>query len=165
MISLGAMSLGDEDALQSAELFVDAAQNAGVRAVIQGWDVGMKQLSLPSAIYAAGPLPHSWLLLRCAGLVHHGGFGTTSAGLRAGLPALVIPHIIDQFYWGQRVYELGIGPQPIQRANLDVDGLTAALVELVKNEEMHNAASILGEQIRAKNGVDNAVRLIDGMFC
>jgi len=64
LISLGAMSLGDEDALQSAELFVDAAQNAGVRAVIQGWDVGMKQLSLPPAIYAAGPLPHSWLLPR-----------------------------------------------------------------------------------------------------
>ena len=81
-----------------------------------------------------------------------------------GIPALVIPHFVDQFYWGQPVYELGVGPQPIRRANLDVENLAAALTELVKNEEMHNAASILGEQIRAENGVDNAVRLIEETF-
>jgi len=119
---------------------------------------------LPQTIYAAGSLPHSWLLPRSAGVVHHGGFGTTAAGLWAGIQALVIPHLVDQFYWGQRVYELGVGPQPIRRARLDTKGLAVALDELARNDNLRVAASILGEQICAGNGVENAVRLIEETF-
>jgi UDP:flavonoid glycosyltransferase YjiC (YdhE family) len=158
------MSLGDGDALESASLFVDAIRQAGVRAIIQGWEAGIRQLTLPSTIYAAGSLPHSWLLPRCAGVVHHGGYGTTAAGFRAGVPALVIPHVADQFYWGQKVCELGAGPQPIRRTELDTDGLAASLDELVRNENLHTVACTLGEQIRSENGVENAVRLIEETF-
>jgi UDP:flavonoid glycosyltransferase YjiC (YdhE family) len=165
VISLGAMSLGGGGSLETASLFVDAVQRANVRAIIQGWGEEMRQLTLPQTIYSAGSLPHSWLLPRSAGVVHHGGFGTTSAGLRAGIPMLVIPHLADQFYWGQRVYELGIGPPPIRRPGLDSDGLTAALRQLVDNEALRTTASQLGEQIRAENGVENAVRLIEETFC
>ena len=56
------MSLGNGDALESAELFVKSIQQVGVRAIIQGWEVGIEQLTLPPTIYAAGSLPHSWLL-------------------------------------------------------------------------------------------------------
>ena len=66
----------------------------------------MRSLVLPETIFHTGPLPHDWLLERAAAIVHHGGFGTTAAGLRAGIPAVIIPHIIDQFIWGQRVYNL-----------------------------------------------------------
>jgi UDP:flavonoid glycosyltransferase YjiC (YdhE family) len=143
---------------------VDAVQQAGARAIIQGWDEGMEKLTLPPTIYAAGSLPHGWLLSRCAGMVHHGGFGTTSAALRAGIPALVIPHLVDQFYWGQRVYELGAGPQSIRRGRLEPVGLTAALDELVRNPKLHHAAASLGEVIRSEHGIDNAVRLIEDTF-
>ncbi|MEA3440698.1 MAG: glycosyltransferase [Chloroflexota bacterium] len=164
LISLGAMSLGDGDALESANLFVDAIQQADVRAIIQGWEAGIKQLTLSPNIYATGSLPHSWLLPRCAGVVHHGGFGTTAAGLRAGKPALVIPHIVDQFYWGQQVHDMGAGPQPIRRAKLDTNELVASLDDLVRNEKLHATASILGEKIRSENGIENAVRLINETF-
>ena len=164
LISLGAMSLGREDALQSASLFVEALRQTGLRAVIQGWQPALEQLDLPPEIFAAGSLPHSWLLPSCAGLVHHGGFGTTSAGLRAGIPALIIPHLVDQFYWGQRVFELGAGPQPIRRAKLDPQVLAERMAELAVNPEMRAAASRLGEQIRAEHGLENAVRLIEQTF-
>ena len=165
LVSLGAMSLGKEDALASATLFVQAIRQVGARAIVQGWEEGMKQLSLPPTLYAAGSLPYSWLLPHCAGLVHHGGFGTTSAGLRAGIPALVIPHLVDQFYWGQRVHELGAGPPPIRRARLDVRKLAAELQELTRNAALRIAAYALGEQIRAEHGVQNAVRLVEETFC
>jgi len=55
------MSLGDGDALESASLFVNAIQQADVRAIIQGWEAGIKQLTLPPDIFATGSLPHSWL--------------------------------------------------------------------------------------------------------
>jgi UDP:flavonoid glycosyltransferase YjiC (YdhE family) len=164
LISLGAMSLGDGDASQIARLFVDAVQRAGVWAIIQGWDAAVRQLPLPPTIHAAGSLPHSWLLPRCAAVVHHGGFGTTAAGFRAGIPALVIPHIADQFFWANIVHQLGIGPQPIRRPKLSATALAASLHELVQNPDLSAAASSLGEQIQAESGVDNAVRHIEEEF-
>ncbi len=158
------MSLGREDALESAALFVEAIRQAGVQAIVQGWETGLAQLRLPPTVYAAGSLPHSWLLPRCAGVVHHGGFGTTSAGVRAGIPALVIPHLVDQFYWGQRVYELGAGPPPLRRTRLEPQGLAAAQEQLLLDTQMRAAASTLGEQIRAENGVEKAVCLIEETF-
>jgi UDP:flavonoid glycosyltransferase YjiC (YdhE family) len=152
LISLGAMSLGDDDALEHASLFAEAVQQAGLRAIIQGWEAGMQQLKLPETILAAGSLPHSWLLPQCAGIVHHGGFGTTSAGLRAGVPHLVIPSIADQFYWGQRVHQLGAGLPFIPRPRLNRAKLAAALSELSTNAGLQTAASALGERIRAENG-------------
>ncbi len=164
LINLGAMSLGNGDALESAELFVKSIQQVGVRAIIQGWEVGIAQLTLPPTIYAAGSLPHSWLLPHCAGLVHHGGFGTTSAGLRAGIPALVIPHIADQFYWGKLVHELGVGPQPIRRGQLGLERVVSSLNELLRNDKLAATAHRLGEQIRSENGVESAVKLIEETF-
>jgi UDP:flavonoid glycosyltransferase YjiC (YdhE family) len=164
LISLGAMSLGDGDALESASLFVEAIQQAEIRAIIQGWETGIRQLTLPTNIYAAGSIPHSWLLSHCAGIVHHGGFGTTAAGFRAGIPTLVIPHMVDQFYWGQQVRELGVGPKAIPCPKLDRQGLATALDDLIQNEEMKTTAAALGEQIRAENGIQNAVQLIEKTF-
>ena len=164
VVSLGAMSLGSRDAWETAGLFVNAVRLSGLRAIIQGWEAGMKGLALLETIYATGSLPHSWLLPRCSGLIHHGGFGTTSAGLRAGIPALVIPHLVDQFTWGQRIHDLGVGPRPIPRPKLDSQGLVTALAELTHNASLRVAASRLGAQIRAENGVENAVCLIEETF-
>jgi UDP:flavonoid glycosyltransferase YjiC (YdhE family) len=164
LISLGAMSLGNGDASEIAGLFVDAVQRSGVRAIIQGWDAALRESSLPRAIHAAGSLPHSWLLPRCAAVVHHGGFGTTAAGFRAGIPALVIPHVADQFFWAEIVHKLGVGLQPIRRARLSTTVLATSLQELVHNPDLRGAATALGEQIRAESGVDDAVRLIEQEF-
>jgi UDP:flavonoid glycosyltransferase YjiC (YdhE family) len=164
LVSLGAMSLGEVDAFETASLFVRAIQQAGVRAIIQGWETAMGQMTLPPGMQAAGALPHDWLLPRCAGVVHHGGFGTTSAGLRAGIPALVIPHLVDQFYWGQRIHELGVGPQAIPRARLEASRLAAALGVLAGDAGYRRVAARLGEQIRAERGVENAVRLFENTF-
>jgi sterol 3beta-glucosyltransferase len=164
LISLGAMSLGDGDAQEVANLFVDAVQLAGIRAIIQGWEVAMRQFNIPPTIYVAGSIPHSWLLPRCAGIVHHGGFGTTAAGLRAGKPALVVPHIADQFYWAKIIHDLGASPSPIKRAQLTATKLAGALREVVHNDQLRKQAFSLGEQIRTENGVDEAIRLIEQEF-
>jgi sterol 3beta-glucosyltransferase len=164
VVSLGAMSLGVGGARETASLFVDAIHHAGVRVIIQGWDSALGHLTLAPTIHAAGSMPHNWLLPRCAALVHHGGFGTTAAALRAGIPALVIPHIADQFFWAKRVHELGAGPQPIRRPKLTTIALASAIDELVQSHSLRSAASSLGDQIRVDTGVANAVRQIEEEF-
>jgi UDP:flavonoid glycosyltransferase YjiC (YdhE family) len=160
-ITLGAMSLGEgQDADESVKLILDAVRQARVRAVVQGWDGVIAGLDLPSTVYHAGSLPHSWLFERVCCVVHHGGFGTTAAVLRAGVPAVVIPHIVDQLFWGERVHMLGVGPAAIPRAKLTVDGLSQALAQATQDTIMQTRAAELGAQIRAETGVQNAVDLI-----
>jgi UDP:flavonoid glycosyltransferase YjiC (YdhE family) len=160
VVSLGAMALSGEDALEAATITVEAIRRSGVRAVVQGWSDPMRQLSLAPTIFPAGSVPHDWLLARASGLVHHGGFGTTAAGFRSGIPSLVIPHIIDQFIWGQKVAALGVGPKAIPRKQLNADKMADALRRM-QAPEMRERAAVLGRNIRSEDGVGVAVRLIE----
>lgn len=161
-ISLGVMSLSGKQARQGAQIVLDAIRQAGVRAIVQGWDTLLAGLELPPSVYRAGSLPHSWLFDQVSAVVHHGGFGTTAAALRSGAPGIVVPHIIDQFYWGQRVFELGTGPKFLPRGRLKAQALAAAIRQAVGDPGMRERAAELGRQIRAEpDGVTAAVRLIE----
>jgi UDP:flavonoid glycosyltransferase YjiC (YdhE family) len=161
VVSLGAMALGGQGVMETARPVLEALQQIGARAIIQGWDAAMSSVALPHTIHHAGSVPHTWLLPRVRCLVHHGGFGTTAAAFRAGIPAVVIPHVIDQFIWGQRVYELGVGPPPMPRSRLSADNLAEALTQATRDRAMRIRAADLGAQIRAETGTQNAVQLIE----
>jgi sterol 3beta-glucosyltransferase len=96
-----------------------------------------------------------------AAVVHHGGAGTTAAGLRAGVPNIVIPHSNDQFAWGRRVQELGVGPKPIPRKKLTSPGLAAA-IDSALAPATQAAAQDLGTRIQSEHGAATAARIIAG---
>ena len=89
--------------------------------------------------------------------------GTTAAGLRAGKPTLVVPHMSDQPYWGRRVFEIGAGPRPIPRHELTADALAASLDTLARDDGIREVSRVLGEKIRAEQGVEAAVAAINGV--
>jgi UDP:flavonoid glycosyltransferase YjiC (YdhE family) len=161
VISLGAMALAGDDTREAARLTLEALEHVGARAIVQGWDAALAELDLPPTVLRAGPIPHTWLLPQTRAIVHHGGFGTTATAFRAGIPAVVIPHIIDQFIWGQRVFELAVGPKPIPRAKLTAEKLAAALEVVLTDPAMAQQAAELGTRIRAEDGLATAVRLIE----
>ncbi len=118
---------------------LEALERSGVRAVIHaGWG-GLVPSDLPASIYPIGDVPHSWLFPRMAAVVHHGGSGTTHAGLRAGRPSVLVPFVFDQFTWGRRVAALGAGPPPIPHKQLTTRRLSAALDRAVHDPEMQSA--------------------------
>jgi len=84
------------DALESVQLILNAVRQAKVRAIVQGWDEAISALDPPPTVHHVGSVLHSWLFKHVNCVVHHGGFGTTAATLRAGVPAVVIPHIISK---------------------------------------------------------------------
>src|SRR5207253_4095871 len=102
-------------------------------------------------------VPHDWLFPRMSALVHHGGAGTTSAGLRAGVPSVVSPFFGDQFFWAQRVRSLGVGPRPIPHKTLTAERLTRALHTVSVDGAMRSRAADMGEHVRAEDGVRSAV--------
>jgi sterol 3beta-glucosyltransferase len=161
VISLGAMSIGkSDDAREAAQIAIQAVEQAGIRAIFQGWNDVIDAAGLPDNIFHARSVPHGWLLARASCITHHGGFGTTAAGLRAGIPSIVVPHIIDQFLWAQEVEKLGAGPQPIPRKELTAERWAAALTEAVQNTEMRAKAWKISEQIRSEDGIKTAIQLI-----
>ena len=96
-----------------------------------------------------------------AAVVHHGGAGTTAAGLRAGVPILVIPFFGDQPFWGLRVAELGVGPKPIQRKELTAERLATAIQRMITDRPMRQRAADLGEKIRSEDGIANAITIVN----
>jgi sterol 3beta-glucosyltransferase len=122
------------------------------------------ELRLPPSILAVRDLPHAWLFPRMAAVVHHGGAGTTGAGLTAGKPTVVIPTSSDQPFWGRRVHALGVGPAPIPIRRLNAETLTRALATVLSDTGVRARAVELGQQMRAEDGVGAAVDRISRLL-
>lgn len=159
-VYIGFGSMSSRRPEETTRLILQALAQSGQRAVLlSGWN-GMQAEKLPENVYVVDAIPHDWLFARVAVVVHHGGAGTTAAGLRAGVPSILIPFFADQPFWGQRVAALGVGPQPIPRKKLSVDLLSQAITKAVTDQGMRQKAAKLGEKIRAEDGVAQAVRVI-----
>jgi sterol 3beta-glucosyltransferase len=148
---------------ETADLVLEAVARTGQRAIIHaGWG-GLQRTDLPDSVLMVDGVPFSWLFPRVAAVVHHGGAGTTSAGLRAGVPSVVVPFFGDQPYWGQRVVDLGVGPAPIPRKKLTAERLVQAIQTAVTDQTMRQRAAELGAKIRAEDGVARAVAVVEQM--
>jgi sterol 3beta-glucosyltransferase len=157
-IGFGSMVSSNTERL--TEAVIEGVRQSGVRAVLaSGWG-GLKTQTLSSQVHLLEEAPHDWLFPRMRAVVHHGGAGTTGAGLRAGKPTLVVPFLADQPFWGKRVHALGVGPAPIPAEKLTADQLAAALRTLTTDVTMQERANDLGERIRAEDGLGNAVQVI-----
>jgi sterol 3beta-glucosyltransferase len=161
-VYVGFGSVGDAStAVQTTQLVMDALTRSRQRGVLAtGWNGLSKMAHLLKDIYILESAPHTWLFPRMAAVVHHGGAGTTAAGFRAGVPSVIIPSGNDQFAWGRRVYELGVGSKPIPRKDLSAEKLAGA-IQFALSQETRDAASALGKKIRSENGTETAVRIIE----
>jgi UDP:flavonoid glycosyltransferase YjiC (YdhE family) len=159
-ISIGFGSMTGRDTGKLLEIATQAIQQIGQRAILLGGWAEVGSLDLPDTIFKIDAVPHDWLFPRMAAVVHHGGAGTTAAGLRAGVPSIVVPFFGDQPFWGRRVHALRVGPPPIQRKSLTAPKLAEAISSAVDDETIRNNAAVLGERIRAEDGVQSAVDFV-----
>jgi sterol 3beta-glucosyltransferase len=140
----------------------DSLKKTGNRGIIlSGWG-GIKSPSSEDLLYLESA-PHDWLFPRCHMVIHHGGAGTTAAGLRAGLPNIVIPFTADQPFRGRRVHAIGAGPKPIFIKNLSVENLTRTITE-AGSGALRRHAQVIGQQIRNEDGISESVKRIEKYF-
>ncbi|PKO19293.1 MAG: glycosyltransferase [Chloroflexi bacterium HGW-Chloroflexi-10] len=161
-IGFGSMAGNNPEKL--AGLVLEALAKSKQRGLIlTGWG-GLRPELLPDNVFVLDAAPHHWLFPRMAAVVHHGGAGTTSEGLRAGVPSIIVPFVLDQPFWGARIKQLGLGPDPIPQKQLTAERLAQAITLAVSDSGMRQRASAYGKAIRAENGVDNAVKIIQQYF-
>ena len=154
-------SMLHQDPRRLTGLFVEAIERAGCRAIIQqGW-AGLEDEGLPPSVLLVGFVPHRWLFSRAAAVVHHGGAGTSAAVFRAGVAAVVVPHIADQPMWAAVARALGVAGPAIPFRTLTAERLGRALAATLANPTYARAAALLGERVRSEDGVGTARRLIE----
>ena len=146
---------------RTTAIVLEALQRTGLRAILHmGWgDLGGAEL--PEHIHRIAYAPYGWLFPQMAAVVHHGGSGTTAFGLQAGVPSIIVPFLFDQFFWGERVAALGVGPAPIPHRKLSVERLSEALTSAVNDHDMRQRAAELGKKVRSENGVRAALDVIE----
>jgi len=159
-VYVGFGSMDTQDPARMTSLAVNALTISGQRGVLaSGWG-GLHTKSLPDTIFPFDEIPHSWLFPKMAALVHHGGMGTTAAGLRAGIPSVILPLGGDQPFWADRVQRLGVGIHSAGYFKITAERLAADITRVVSDSILRDNAIALGEKIRVEHGVEYAVKLI-----
>ena len=137
------------------KLIFEAVKKTGQRALVsKGWGgFGADELGIPEGVFMLGNVPHDWLFKRVSCVVHHGGAGTTAAGIALGKPTVVVPFFGDQPFWGAMVAKAGAGPKPIPSKQLTADNLAAGIMEALKPTTLTRAQE-LGSKISSEQGSD-----------
>ncbi|KAL4920964.1 sterol 3-beta-glucosyltransferase [Aspergillus aurantiobrunneus] len=162
-IGFGSIVVSDPSAL--TRTVVESVQKADVRCILsKGWSARLgdpastkSEIPLPPEIHQIQSAPHDWLFSRIDAAAHHGGAGTTGASLRAGVPTIVKPFFGDQFFFGNRVEDLGVG---VCMKKLNISVFSRALWTATHDERMIVRAKQLGKRIRSEDGVATAIQAI-----
>ncbi|EFQ25397.1 glycosyltransferase family 28 domain-containing protein [Colletotrichum graminicola M1.001] len=152
-IGFGSIVVDDPNAL--TRTIFDAVHRTGVRALVsKGWGgLGAEDVGLPPSVFMLGNVPHDWLFKHVSAVCHHGGAGTTAAGIQAGKPTIIVPFFGDQPFWGAMVSKAGAGPDPIPYKELSGDKLAEAINFAIRPETQARAQE-LGQKIREEKGTD-----------
>jgi vancomycin aglycone glucosyltransferase len=124
-----------------------------------GW-AGLGAEGLGKDLLVVGDVSHWRLFPRVSAVVHHGGAGTTAAAARAGVPQVVVPHILDQFLLAKRVREAKLGVS-FSRHQLTVERLHQALVRVRGDASLRENAARVGERIRQRDALGETVRMLE----
>lgn len=141
-------------------MILQALQMTGKRGVLASGGGAISTGLAKSRVFFLDSAPHDQLFPHMDAVVHHGGAGTTAAGLRAGLATQIIPFFGDQPFWGRRVAELGAGPPPVERASLSTETLANALTAL-DDPLLRRKAQSLSDAIKSDPGLEAAVDFLE----
>ena len=144
------------------QIILEAVRRTGVRAVLaRGWG-GLEPTdsAQSESVMFIEAAPHRWLFPQVNAVVHHGGCGTTAAGLLAGKPSIICPFFGDQPFWGRHVERLGVGPSPIPQSKMTVDHLCRAIEMAMNDSTMRENAATLGSRLSMEDGTSHALAFI-----
>ena len=152
-IGFGSIVLEDPNAM--TELIFDAVRITSQRVLLsKGWGgMGANEIGVPDGVFMLGNVPHDWLFSQVSCVVHHGGAGTTAAGITAGKPTVVVPFFGDQPFWGAMVARAGAGPDPIPHKELTGEILADAINFCLKPRSQERAKE-LASKISQESGSD-----------
>ncbi|MBN2485673.1 MAG: glycosyltransferase family 1 protein [Bacteroidales bacterium] len=159
--SMGSLSFFEGESFEILQIFNDAINLSGCRAIIQGNFDQMTVMPGKHNVFLLGYMPHNAILPMCSGMVHHGGAGTTHTSILNGCPSIIIAYAWDQFYWGRELLKMGICPGMMKRKYLDPLQLAGAIRKLMKDPEYKMKTDDARRKMKREKGVAKTVRIIE----
>lgn len=158
-IYVGFGSIVADNQVALTKTVFEAVKKSGQRAIIsKGWgNLGADEVEVPDNILVIGSTPHDWLFRHVSCVIHHGGAGTTAAGLALACPTVIVPFFGDQQFWGEIVARAGAGPLPIPHKQLTVEKLSDAIDMALKPSTKERARE-LASKMEKESGVRDGVR-------
>ena len=158
-ITFGSMS--NSNPTEKTRIIVCVLKKHNIPAIINTSWGGLEEMSeQPKNILFVNNIPYDWVFSKMYAIIHHGGSGTTHTALKYACPSLVVPHILDQFYWSKTISDLHLGPEGISIKNLDEKTLERKLLDLMHNPTYKNNAAIISEKIKTENDIDKLYNMI-----
>ena len=142
---------------------IQAAKRLGQRAVLLVGGERNHLPSLPDGMIAVDYAPYQSLLPRASVVVHHGGVGTTSQGLLAGVPTLIVPFAFDQSDNADHARRLGTS-RTVYRNKYRATRVAKELRELLTRPEYKQNATHVSHQLKQENGPGRAADLIEQLL-
>ena len=158
----GSMSTREQEGLVA--LILESLKQTGQRGILCGFRFDETGVADSENFIFVEDVPHPLLFPHLAAVVHHGGSGTTATAARAGVPQVIVPHILDQYYWGDRVSHCGLGPKPIRRSRLTSGRLAAAINQCVSEPGYYDCASRIAKEIEQQDSQRLAVDYIEKTY-
>ncbi|MFH1726905.1 MAG: glycosyltransferase [Pseudomonadota bacterium] len=155
------MGVSVEYAEETTKILIEAIKKAGVRAILQSeWDQ-LNYKTDDKNIYPVTSANHQSIFPKCSLIIHHGGAGTTQSSVLASVPSIVVPHVLDQFFWAKELKRIHVSKGSINRKNLTSQKLAILIQMSLESKELEINAVKAAEIMRNENGVKRAIDLIE----
>ncbi len=146
-IYAGFGSMPPKEQRKNIPLLVKAARSLGKRIIISKFWKENSEYQFDKDVFFIKNYPHLKLFPKTDAVIHHGGAGTTATATVSGVPQVIIPHILDQYFHGHQIYLSSLGSKPVWRTRLTAEKLTSALKTALFSKAVKQNAKTAGSQI------------------
>jgi UDP:flavonoid glycosyltransferase YjiC (YdhE family) len=160
-VYVGFGSMAHSNPQRTTAIVLEAIRRAGCRALIAAGWAGLGEVELPDHCMHVRQVAHGPLFPRLAAAVHHGGSGTVATATLAGIPQVIVPHHMDQFYWGHRIHASGLGPRPVPLRKLRPERLASAIRKAVADERLRRRCGEVAADVESRDGIGETVQILE----
>jgi len=158
-ITFGSMS--NTNPKEKTRSIVNVLKRNRIPAIINiSWGGLEKTDEFPNYIFFTGDLPYSWIFPKIYAVIHHGGSGTTHTALRYACPNLIIPHVLDQFFWDKTIAKLKLGPKGLSIRKFNEKDFETKVLDLYHNKDYKKNASMIGRKMQSESDKNKLYKLV-----
>ncbi len=155
-------SMMNSNPIEKTRIIIEVLAKRKIPAIINtSWGGLEKPQDFPSHIHFVDNIPYDWIFPRMYAIVHHGGSGTTHTALKYSCPSLVIPHILDQFFWSKLISKQNLGPKGISIKRINNSNFENRLVDLMDNVDFKRNTRIISQKMKLESNENILYDLIN----
>ena len=160
LVTFGSMT--NPKPLEISECIIGLLEKHQIPAIINlSWGGLAKIEEASDRIFYVNQIPYDWILPKLYGMIHHGGSGTTHQGAKSGNVQLIIPHIMDQYFWNKLILKHGLGPNGVSIHNFDSLKFEESLLDFWTNPTYKFNANLIAEKMSKESDFTPVTNLIE----